>query len=208
MKQKLKDIWNSSGRYFLLGLPVAAAVIAAAAWQANRMLTPPAQTIAQPPVEQEVTFDMEANRAYTSEDGIVVIQPSGKEDQAAQNMQKLQEQAAAGPEQVWAETIPLSAEDYTLPEEAALQDGSIGTLSIPKISLTAPVYETEDGSELDDQRGGPFRHHLRVGWEHRTQQPQCGPGRGNRLFRPASSAEGRRPDYLQNRPWGARLYRF
>ena len=115
MKQKLKDIWNSSGRWFLIGLPIAVAVIAAAAWQANRMLTPPAQTIAQPPVEQEVTFDMEANRAYTSEDGIVVIQPSGKEDQAAQNMQKLQEQAAAGPEQVWAETIPLSAEDYTLP---------------------------------------------------------------------------------------------
>ncbi|WP_290883261.1 hypothetical protein [Anaerotruncus sp.] len=99
MKQKLKDIWNSSGRWFLIGLPIAVAVIAAAAWQANRMLTPPAQTIAQPPVEQEVTFDMEVNRAYTSEDGIVVIQPSGKEDQAAQNMQKLQEQ-------VWAETIP------------------------------------------------------------------------------------------------------
>ena len=61
MKQKLKDIWNSSGRWFLIGLPIAAAVIAAAAWQANRMLTPPAQTIAQPPVEQEVTFDIMRN---------------------------------------------------------------------------------------------------------------------------------------------------
>ena len=165
MKQKLKDIWNSSGRWFLIGLPIAAAVIAAAAWQANRMLTPPAQTIAQPPVEQEVTFDMEANRAYTSEDGIVVIQPSGKEDQAAQNMQKLQEQAAAGPEQVWAETIPLSAEDYTLPEEAALQDGSIGTLSIPKISLTAPVYETEDGGELEGMTKGVAHFAITSAWD-------------------------------------------
>lgn len=158
MKQKLKDIWNSSGRWFLIGLPIAVAVIAAAAWQANRMLTPPAQTIAQPPVEQEVTFDMEVNRAYTSEDGIVVIQPSGKEDQAAQNMQKLQEQ-------VWAETIPLSAEDYTLPEEAALQDGSIGTLSIPKISLIAPVYETQDGGELEGMTKGVAHFAITSAWD-------------------------------------------
>ena len=40
MMNKLKDLWNSSGRWFLLGLP-AAVVIAAIVWQANRMLTPP-----------------------------------------------------------------------------------------------------------------------------------------------------------------------
>jgi len=164
MKQKLKDIWNSSGRWFLIGLPIAAVVIAAVVWQANRMLTPPTQTIAQPPAEQEVTFDMEVNRAYTAEDGIVVIQPSGKEDQTAQNMQKLQEQAAADPEQVWAESIFLSAEDYTLPEEAALHGGSIGTLSIPKISLTAPVYETEDGGELEGMTKGVAHFAITSAW--------------------------------------------
>ena len=52
MMNKLKDLWNSSGRRFLLVLPVAAVIITAAVWQANRMLTPPARTIAQPPVEQ------------------------------------------------------------------------------------------------------------------------------------------------------------
>lgn len=167
MKQKLKDIWNSSGRWFLIGLPIAAAVIAAAAWQANRMLTPPAQTIAQPPVEQEVTFDMEVNRAYTSEDGIVVIQPSGKQEQTpSQDALKLLEQAsAANPEQVWTENIPLSTEDYTLPEEAALQDGSIGTLSIPKIPLTAPVYETEDGGELEGMTKGVAHFSITSAWD-------------------------------------------
>ena len=169
MKQKLKDIWNSGGRWFLIGLPVAAVVIAATAWQANRMLTPPAQTIAQPPVEQEVTFDMEVNRAYTSEDGIVVIQPSGKEEQsAAQDGLKIVEQtvaSAVNPEQVWTESIPLSAEDYTLPEEAALQDGSIGTLSIPKISLIAPVYETQDGGELEGMTKGVAHFAITSAWD-------------------------------------------
>ena len=169
MMNKLKELWNSGGRWFLIGLPVAAVVIAATAWQANRMLTPPARTIAQPPVEQEVTFDMEVNRAYTSEDGIVVIQPSGKEEQsAAQDGLKIVEQtvaSAVNPEQVWTESIPLSAEDYTLPEEAALQDGSIGTLSIPKISLTAPVYETEDGSELEGMTKGVAHFAITSAWD-------------------------------------------
>lgn len=168
MKQKLKDLWNSSGRWFLLGLPVAAVVIAAAVWQTNRMLTPPTQTIAQPPAEQEVTFDMEVNRAYTAEDGIVVIQPSGKEEQTAQNTLKLREQTAvspATPEQVWAESIPLSAEDYTLPSETALENGSIGTLSIPKISLTAPVYETEDGGELEGMTKGVAHFDITSAWD-------------------------------------------
>lgn len=165
MKQKLKDIWNSSGRWFLVGLPIAAVVIAAAAWHAHQTFRPLPKTIARPPMEQEVTFDMEVNRAYTAEDGIVVIRPSGKEDQTAQNMQKLQEQAAADPEQVWAESILLSAEDYTLPEKAALQDGSIGTLSIPKISLTAPVYETEDGGELEVMTKGVAHFAITSAWD-------------------------------------------
>lgn len=166
MMQKLKTLWNSSGRWFLLGLPVAAVVIAAAVWQANRMLTPPTQTIAQPPAEQEVTFDMEVNRAYTAEDGIVVIQPSGKEEQTAQDTLKLLEQASpVTPEQLWTESSPLSAEDYTLPEEAALQDGSIGTLSIPKISLTAPVYETEDGGELEGMTKGVAHFAITSAWD-------------------------------------------
>lgn len=72
---------------------------------------------------------------------------------------------AADPEQVWTETVPLSAENYTLPEEAALQDGSIGTLSIPKISLTAPVYETEDGGELEGMTKGVAHFAITSAWD-------------------------------------------
>ena len=161
MTQKLKGLWNSGGRWFLIGLPIAAAVITAAAWSAHQSAQTAARTIAQPPVEQEVTFDMGVNCAYTSEDGIVVIQPSGKGERA--DTQLLEQ--AAGPEQVWAEAVPLSAENYTLPEEAALQDGSIGTLSIPKISLTAPVYETEDGGELEGMTKGVAHFAITSVWD-------------------------------------------
>ncbi|MEI3035945.1 MAG: hypothetical protein V8T62_03180 [Oscillospiraceae bacterium] len=78
MTQKLKDLWDSGGRWFLIGLPIAAAVITAVAWSAHQSAQTAVRPIAQPPAEQEVTFDTDANRAYTSEDGIVVIQPSGK----------------------------------------------------------------------------------------------------------------------------------
>ena len=112
---------------------------------------------------------MEVNRAYTSEDGIVVIQPSGEEEQpTAQDGFKPLEKAStsvADPEQVWTEAIPLSTEDYTLPEEATLQDGSIGTLSIPKISLTAPVYETEDGGELEGMTRGVAHFAITSAWD-------------------------------------------
>lgn len=161
MTQKLKDLWNGGGRWFLIGLPIAAAVITAVAWSAHQSAQTAARTIAQPPAELEVTFDMEANRAYTSEDGIVVIQPSGKEERA--DAQLLEQ--GADTEQVWTETVPLSAENYTLPEEAALQDGSIGTLSIPKISLTAPVYETEDGGELEGMTKGVAHFAITSAWD-------------------------------------------
>jgi len=165
MTQKLKQLWNSGGRWFLIGLPIAAAVIAAAAWSAHQSAQTAARTIAQLPAEQEVTFDMDTNRAYTSEDGIVVIQPSGKEAGAdARDVPRLLEQTA-DPEQVWTETVPLSAENYTLPEEAALQDGSIGTLSIPKISLTAPVYETQDGGELEGMTRGVAHFAITSAWD-------------------------------------------
>lgn len=161
MTQKLKNLWNSGGRWFLIGLPIAAAVITAAAWSAHQSAQTAPRTIVQPPVEQEVTFDMEANRAYTSEDGIVVIQLSGKE--AGADAQLLEQ--SADPEQVWAETVPLSAKNYTLPEEAALQDGSIGTLTIPKISLTAPVYKTQDGSELEGMTKGVAHFAITSAWD-------------------------------------------
>jgi LPXTG-site transpeptidase (sortase) family protein len=37
--------------------------------------------------------------------------------------------------------------NYTLPEDVMMTDGSVGVLSIPKLSLAVNVYETEDEME-------------------------------------------------------------
>lgn len=82
MREKLQKLWASSGRWFLLGLPLAAVILGLVICQAKEAIRPPRETIADPPAETEVTFDLEKNRAYTAEDGIVVIRPSGQEDSA------------------------------------------------------------------------------------------------------------------------------
>lgn len=136
MKEKLKELWDSSGRWFLLGLPLAAVILGLVIWQVNEAIQPPKETIADPPTETEVTFDLEKNRAYTAEDGVVVIQPSGQED-SAESKPANALVTTADLEVVW-DGASLSAENYTLPAEVQLEDGSVGVLSIPKIGLSAP----------------------------------------------------------------------
>ena len=152
MREKLQRVWDSSGRWFLLGLPLAAVILGLVIWQANQAVQPPKETIADPPTETEVTFDLEKNRAYTAEDGVVVIQPSGQKDSAESKAANALV-TTADLEAVW-DGASLSAENYTLPAEVQLEDGSVGVLSIPKIGLSAPVYESEDGDEMESMTKG------------------------------------------------------
>ena len=45
MKEKLKELWDSSGRWFLLGLPLAAVILGLVIWQANQAIQPPRETL-------------------------------------------------------------------------------------------------------------------------------------------------------------------
>lgn len=151
MREKLKESWyRFGGCFLLLGLPLAVVVIGFAAGQAHKDYTALPRTEAVPPAESEVTFDMETNKAYTAEDGVVVIpaapQPGKSQAKPVEHL--------PDPSQVWGEVASLSAEDYTLPEDAALPDGSVGILTIPKLKLSAPVYETEEGGEMESMTKG------------------------------------------------------
>ena len=126
-------------------------------------IRPPRETIADPPAETEVTFDLEKNRAYTSEDGVVVIRPSKQEDANEKNTDDAL-MTTADLEAVW-DGVSLSAENYTLPAEARLEDGSVGVLSIPKISLSAPVYESEDGDEMESMTKGIAHFATTSAWD-------------------------------------------
>lgn len=139
MSERMKTLWNRYGGWLLLGLPLAVVVIGLAAGQAHRDYASP-RTEASPPAESEVTFDLETNKAYTAEDGVVVIPAA---EQPGRSQAKPVEHLS-DPSQVWAEPAPLSTKSYTLPEDAALPDGSVGILTIPKLSLSAPVYETTE----------------------------------------------------------------
>lgn len=163
MKEKLKELWDSSGRWFLLGLPLAAVILGLVIWQANEAIRPPRETIADPPAETEVTFDLEKNRAYTAEDGVVVIRPSKQEDANEKNIDDALV-TTADLEAVW-DGASLSAENYTLPAEARLKDGSVGVLSIPKINLSAPVYESEDGDEMESMTKGIAHFATTSAWD-------------------------------------------
>ena len=58
-----------------------------------------------------------------------------------------------------------STPGYTLPEDAALPDGSMGVLSIPKLNLTAPVYETEEGGEIESMTKGVAHFAVTSAWK-------------------------------------------
>ncbi len=120
----MRDIWNQHRKWII----VAAALLAVAVVIAVvGLATPPLpRTEAEPPVESEVTFDMEKNRAYTAEDGIVVIPAS---ELKIENVELRMKESPAAMIQNDREAAPslsiinsqLSTK-YTLPEDAQMAD--------------------------------------------------------------------------------------
>jgi LPXTG-site transpeptidase (sortase) family protein len=110
---------------------------------------PEPRTIAEPPTEQEITFDLEKNRVYEASDGVIVI---GDTSTPAAQAVTVSATVSATTMEVESATpsapTPVKAGGaYTLPEDALLPDGSIGILSIPKLELTVGVFETADEME-------------------------------------------------------------
>ena len=161
MKEKMKDIWYRRGGWFLLlGIPLAVVVIGFAIGQitSNKI---PHRTEAVPPAESEVTFDLEINRTYTAQDGVVVIPAAEQQGKSqAKPVEHLPDS-----DQVWEGSTSLSTQDYTLPEDAALPDGSMGLLTIPKLGVSAPVYETEEGGEMESMTKGVAHFAVTSAWD-------------------------------------------
>lgn len=162
MKEKMTDIWYRFGGWFLLlGIPLAVVVIGLTAGQAHKDYTSLPRTEAIPPAESEVTFNMETNRAYTAEDGVVVIPAAPQPGKSQMNPVE----HLPAPVQTGSSTTSLSTQGYTLPEDAVLPDGSVGILSIPKLELSAPVYETEAGGEMESMTKGVAHFAMTSAWD-------------------------------------------
>ncbi len=156
MSEKLKALWFRYGGWFLFGLILMVIVLIITIGQAHRTYANPSRTEATPPAESEVTFDLDTNKAYTAEDGVIVIPAA---EQAEKSVERLSD-----PAYVWEDTTVLSTENYTLPEDAALPDGSMGILTIPKLSLSAPIYETEEGGEMESMTKGIAHFAVSSAW--------------------------------------------
>jgi len=142
---RIKALCSSYGGWMLLSLPVVVIVLCAAVSAAK----PQPRTIAEPPTETEITFDMGSNRAYTAADGIIVIG-----DMVTPAAAKTDVAPLVAATETASETSSAPALNsvkvggaYTLPEDTLMADGSIGVLSIPKIGLVVNVYETDDEME-------------------------------------------------------------
>jgi LPXTG-site transpeptidase (sortase) family protein len=134
-------------RKWLIVLAVLAGIALTVA--AVRAATPESRTIAEPPTEQEITFDLEKNRVYEASDGIIVIGDTSTPAAQAVNVPATVSAVAMDTTSSTPSTpTPVKAGGvYTLPDDAQLPDGSIGILSIPKLELTVGVFETADEME-------------------------------------------------------------
>ncbi len=130
--------------WLLLGLPVAALFLYLAVSGVQKQLV----TEAAPSTETEVTFDMAVNKAYTAEDGLIVIQPEKQTEFSTVKSDTV----AYQPEQVWEKDTASTYNYFTLPEKATLSNGSLGLLHIPKLALSVDVYETDD--QMEDMSHG------------------------------------------------------
>ncbi len=152
---RIKALWSHQYLKLILILSVAAILIGLVASSAVMTTVSGApKLIAETPTETEITFDMQANRAYTASDGVVVIPASvtpGEEapvgvDAPAPAFYVSDDAVAEAAPALTAVPVKIGG-NYTLPEDAQMADGSIGVLSIPKLSLAVNVYETEDEME-------------------------------------------------------------
>lgn len=162
---KLKSILqNGKARclvLILLSLPVAALILYLAVSGASKQMVAP-RTEAAPLAETDVTFDMRTNKAYTAEDGVIVIRPA-----AIPLSVKAPAQSSITvdytPEQVWEHDNQATYNNFTMPEKTELKDGSIGLLTIPKLNLSANIYETDD--QMEDMTHGIAHFKSTSAWE-------------------------------------------
>ena len=152
MMEKLKKLWKSSGKWFLLGLSLAVLVL----FVSVQLLEQNMEQVEAMPTESEVTFNLEVNEVYDSKDGVVIIKP---EETVLPNATVYESQ----PEQLWLETEALSSESYTLPAEAKLED-CLAVLSIPKIGMSAQVFEAES-SEMEAMTKGIAHFAITSAWD-------------------------------------------
>ena len=148
----------------ILSIFLLCALLLAGCGQSKAGLNPITPSVSPEQLQAELNF--EAAQIHTAGDGEIVVkadahknQETGAEGGAVQTsgttemQDKPESSAPAAP----------TGEAFTLPEEAALADGSIGVLTIPAIGLSANVYETDD--EMESMTKGIAHFKITSAWQ-------------------------------------------
>lgn len=147
----------------LLGLPVAALILYLTVSSVPERIV----TEAGPLTEKEVTFNMEANKAYTADDGLIVISADVSADSAKTSTLSATSSERSTveytPEKVWDQDTAATYNHFTMPEKAEMTDGSLGVLTIPKLGVSANVYETDN--QMEDMSHGIAHFKSTSAWE-------------------------------------------
>lgn len=144
----LKKTWNKPwGKGLLIGLPVAAIILGCVIYSASVNPVPLVSGSPQP--------------SSAAPPAAAVSGPAAEKPSAVEVMQTA---ASVSPEEIWADTsIDLSSESYTLPQQTEMADGSLGILTIPKIGLSANVFETDD--EMEAMTKGIAHFKITSAWQ-------------------------------------------
>jgi LPXTG-site transpeptidase (sortase) family protein len=150
MMHNIKNLWLAHSERILVTIVALVVVVCLAVVAAIRDSAP--RTMADTLTESEITFDMEANRAYSADDGVVIIPASvmpksGAAPSVAEPTSSDAVESTAATATTQEPAAVKIGGNYTLPEDALMEDGSIGLLSIPKLNLSVNVFETADEME-------------------------------------------------------------
>ena len=102
--------------------------------------------------EKPEKMTAESSVIEISEQGVTVIEPEKTETPA---------ETAAFVPQTDPDQVPDTG-NYTLPEKAEMEDGSIGILTMDTIGVSAPVYETDD--EMEAMKKGIAHYKTTSAW--------------------------------------------
>lgn len=153
MSEKLRSAFQTYGLWFFIGLILAGLTIGAIVFhvhgqtQQDDLTTP--QYAAQSADPSELTFDLEQNKAYSAEDGVVVIEAAAPGSQLARTAAITHD-----PETIWEEDQVVTYNSFTLPDKVEQEDGSLGVLTIPEIGLSVNVFAAKQGEELEAMTQG------------------------------------------------------
>jgi LPXTG-site transpeptidase (sortase) family protein len=138
--------------------------------QAHRMLI--CAALADKPTRIECKDNITIHR---SDDGIIVIDPAllapengamlSSDDTATANVDKnlvslasSRNPVVSSPEEIWQKDETVSFGNFTMVDQAKMADGSVGYLTIPKISLSVSVFESENELEAMERGVAHFGH--------------------------------------------------